>query len=1056
MLISNAAIKNRTTVWVLIVLIICAGAYSYLTLPRESSPDVKIPTILITTIREGVSPTDMETSVTMKIEEELTGLDGVKEVKSYSAEGTSTIMVEFLPDIDEKEAKRDVKDKVDLARKELPSDAEDPVVTEINFAEFPIMMINISGDISPVILKEIADRLEDTIKAEVPGVLDVTVMGALEREIRIEIDPDRMAAYGITFGELYTLIQNENVNVSAGGLETAGTKFNVRIPAEFVEPEEVQQLLLGEREGRPIYLTDISTVADTFKDRSSYSRLDGVPSLTVSVQKRIGANIIEISDAIKVILSKFREQCPEGVKFLPTMDQSDDIRDMVKDLENNIFSGLVLVVIVLVLFMGFRTSMIVALAIPLSMLISFAIIQILGYTLNMVVLFSLILALGMLVDNAIVIVENIYRYRQMGYSRIDAAMKGTGEVAWPVATSTATTLAAFFPMVFWPGIMGDFMKYLPITLIITLSSSLFVALVISPVVCSFISGGKVRKTEGDKHHPFVAGYRRLLTWALNHRLTTMVLAFLLLVAMVAAYVRLGKGVEFFPEIDPKRALVNIRCPQGTNIKETNRLGEIAEQRVEKYRDELKHVVANVGAGEDDGMAVAFGGGSSSGPHVANLTLVFPDFEERVAKGRTSASVLERLREDMKRFPGAEVKVEKQEEGPPTGDPITVRIMGEDFGVLQELSEKARKMIVDVPNVINLRSDYEATRPELPLHVDRVKAMQAKVNTALIGRFLKAAVFGMEVGKYREFNDEYDITIRLPQEERENIEDLFRLQIPNDLGEPIPLSSLGRFGYSGGYGTITRINQKRVITLTAGVEGRLATEVLNDVQGRLAKMELPAGYEIRYAGEKEEQDKAQAFLSKAFVIAVLLIVMILVMQFNTLSAPLIIMTTVLLSMIGVLLGLIVCRMPFGIIMTGIGVISLAGVVVNNAIVLLDYTRQLQRKGMELIEAAVQAGATRLRPVLLTATTTILGLIPMATGMSFDVHTFSFVTSSESSEWWASLAIAVSFGLAFATMLTLVFVPTLYVSVYRLASRFGLGGLQRAGEEEHKPQTEYEDF
>ncbi|MDP6043986.1 MAG: efflux RND transporter permease subunit [Phycisphaerae bacterium] len=1052
MILSNAAIKNRTTVMVLMFLIVIAGVYCYASLPREAEPDIKIPNILITTAYRGVSPEDIETSVTMKIEEQLTGLNGVKEIRSSSAEGMSTIIVEFIPEVDEKDAKRDVKDKVDLARKELPTnniDFDDPVITEINLAEFPIMMINVSGELSPVRLKFIAERLEEEIESNVPGILDVTITGDLEREIRIEMDPDRVAAYNLSLTELSSLLQSENVNISAGGLETPGTKFNVRIPAQFVRPEEVQYLQVGVRDGRPIYLTDVAKVRDTFKDRGTYSRLNGSASLTVSVQKRIGANIISITDGVKKILEEFRKLSPNGVEFKVTLDKSDEIRSSVSDLENNLFSALVLVAGVLMVFMGIRTSSIVALAIPLSMLLSFAVIMAMGYTLNMVILFGLILALGMLVDNAIVIVENIYRHKQMGRGRIEAAMKGAGEVAWPVISSTATTLAAFSPILFWPGLIGDFMKYLPITLIITLSCSLFVALVISPTICSLMSGGKVRKIDRDKHHPFIGAYRAILGWTLRHRAITLTGAVLVLVSIMVSYARFGRGIELFPDIDPRRALINIRCPQGTSIHETNRLARIVEDRIKPFASDLKHVITTIGS--SGGAMAAFG--ASGGPHTGNITLVFHNFETRP---RPSAIAIAEMRKRLTDIPGAEIKLEKEAAGPTTGDPVSVRIIGQSFKQLQTLSRKARKIIEDTPGLVNLRSDYEAARPELPFIPDRLRIREANISTNAIGLYLKAGVFGQEVGKYRQFNDEYDITLRMPQKNRTEVQDLLAMHAPNALGEPVPLSSLGRFDYAGGFGTISRVNQKHAITLSGGVEGRLEDEVMKDVRKRLDALKLDLGYEIKYAGKQEDQEEAQTFLGKAFVVALLLIVIILLMQFNTLSAPLIIMTTVILSLIGVLTGLLIFGMPFGIIMTGIGVISLAGVVVNNAIVLLDYTRQLQKRGMELIEAAIQAGATRLRPVLLTAGTTILGLIPMATGVSFDIHTLTISTKSESSQWWSSMAIAVIFGLGVATVLTLVVVPVLYVSLYRLASRFGLGGLHHPGEEVSKTVLELEDF
>ncbi len=1035
MLISNAAVKNPTTVAVLGLLIVLAGGYSYLSLPREAAPDIPIPYVFIKTTYEGVSPEDVESAVTIKIENELSGLKGVEEITSVSAEGQSTIVVEFQPDVPIEEAKQLVRDKVDLAKAELPTEAEEPTIEEINIAEFPIMMINISGPISPVRLKEIADNLQETIEQQ-PGVLECDVLGGLEREIRLEIDPDRLAAYGLSTLEILKLIPSENVNISAGGLETPRTKFNIRVPAEFVDPGEVDQLVVAIRNGRPIYFSDVVTVRDTFKDRLSYSRLNGIESISVSVKKRIGANIVHIAEAVKQILAEAKKLAPEGVVFEITDDRSKDIHMMVKDLENNILSGLILVVAVIVVFMGWRTSMIVGLTIPMSMLLSFAIISAMGYTLNMVVLFSLIIALGMMVDNAIVIVENIYRYIQLGYSRMEGAMKGTGEVAWPVITSTATTLAAFTPLIFWPGIMGEFMKYLPITLIITLSSSLFVAMVINPAASSILVGGQKKKTLED--HRFVREYRKVLNLAIHHWAATFSLIAVLFMGMVGMYVKFGHGVELFPDIDPKRAMIDVRSPQGTSIQESDKLARLIEKRVEPYADELEHVITNVGSG--GGGAGIFGGGSQ-GAHLTNITLVFHDYELR---RRPSADVVTEIRSSLDDISGAEIKVEKEKHGPPTGAAVEVRIIGEDFKTLEQLSEKARLAIANIPGLVNLRSDYEAARPELSFRVNRHRAMMLGVNTYIVGQFLKTAILGVKVGTYRQFNDEYDITVRLPLSQRTNIEDIFRLRVPTETGQAVPLSSLGRFEYTGGYGTIRHVDRKRAITLTADAEGRQSNQVLKDVQQLLAQMNLPQGYYIRYVGEKEEQERASAFLGKAFAMAILLIVLILVIQFNTLAAPLIIMVSVLMSMIGVLMGLLICRLPFGIIMTGVGVISLAGVVVNNAIVLLDYTRKLQKRGMELFDATLRAGATRLRPVLLTATTTILALIPMATGVSFDFHVMQWATRSETSQWWRSMAIAVIFGLGFATILTLIVVPTLYVTLYRVAARFGLGGLQRRGE------------
>lgn len=1026
MLITDVAIKNRTTVAVLAFIIILMGNYSYLSLPREATPDIPIPYILINTIYEGVSPEDIETSITMKIEKELNSIRGVKEILSSSAEGLSMISVEFDPDVPTEVALQRVRDRVDLAKGELPTEAEEPVLSEINFSEFPIMLVSISGDVSPVQLKEIADNLQDTLET-VPGVLKVDVMGTLEPEIRLEFDPERLAMYNLTISEILALIPSENVNISAGGLETEGTKFNIRIPAELVTAEDVDHLLLTVRNDKPIYLADVANVRATFKDRDSYSRHNGIDNVTLSIQKRAGSNVVNISDYIKAILDKAQQQIPEAVKFDITFDMSKYIRNIVADLENNIMAALILVTFVLLLFLGWRSATIVAMIIPLSMLITFFLIQMLGFTLNMVVLFSLVLVLGMLVDNAIVIVENIYRHVQLGYNRIEAAILGAREVAWPVATSTLTTVCAFLPLMFWPGIMGDFMKYLPITLSLGLLSSLFVALVFSPTICSVWAGHSAK--ERQERHWFLDHYRRLQKIALDSPGITLFLAFCLLFAMVNLYAKIGKGTEFFPEGDPERALIDVRAPQGTNIKETDRIVRILEERVKPYQPYIKHMVTNVGSSGGGGMDLM---ASAGGPHLANITLTFYDYVDRE---RPSTEIISEIRKDIADISGAEIKIEKEEDGPPTGEPITVRIIGEDFKTLESLNSRAQRMIAQVPNVVNMRSDLEATRPELAFVVNRRNAMLLGVNTATIGNFLKMAVFGSKVGTYRQYNDEYDITVRLPLERRVNIDELTQLQIPNTSGNAIPLSSVGHFHYQGGFGTINHVDQKRVATITADTEGRLSSEVLADVQAHLATLELPPGYELQYAGEKESEDESRAFLGKAFGIALLFVTLVLVIQFNSMMVPLIIMTTVILSLIGALMGLLICDLPFGIIMTGIGVISLAGVVVNNAIVLLAYTRQLQQRGMDLTTAAAEAGLTRLRPVLLTAVTTIIGLIPMAIGVSYDFHTLSWATKSESAQWWRNMAVVVIFGLGFATVLTLVVVPSLYVMFSRLSMRLG---------------------
>ncbi|MBI5119243.1 efflux RND transporter permease subunit [Candidatus Poribacteria bacterium] len=1019
MILSDVAIKNRTTVYVLLLMIVVFGLFSYITIPREAAPDIPVPYIFVTTTYTGVSPTDMENTITIPLEKKLKALRDVEEIESTSAEGISSISIEFLPDVDIDDALQKVRDKVDQAKPDLPADADEPAITEVSFSDFPIMVLNISGDVGLVRLKNIADDLEDMIEA-IPGVLDATVIGGLEREIRIEPDPDRLAAYEIPMAQLLALIEKENANVAGGNIDLPEAKFQVRVPGEFVDPREAQNLILMMRNGNPVYLTDVARIRDTFKDPDSYSRIDGRESVSVSVQKRAGENALRITDRIKQIVESSRPTLPKGVEITISMDMSKWIRLMLSDLENNILSGLVLVLAVIFMFMGFRQAIFVSLAIPLSMLISFTTLQILGITLSNVVMFALILALGMLVDNAIVIVENNYRHMQEGKDRVAAAHAATAEVAWPVTTSTITTLVAFFPMLFWPDIMGKFMGFLPKTLIITLTASLFVALVINPVLCSMFMTTKTTRDldKSRKANFFLRQYERLLNLSLDYPGTTLLLCGLLLAATASLYGRFGHGIEFFPKSDPDSAMILVRMPEGTSLKKTDEVVRVIEKKLEKYED-IDHYVANVGT-----RPGGFFEGSASGSHLARVAIDFLEMENRKQPSRLT---LQKIREDVTGMTGVEIEVQEEQHGPPQEKPISIEISGEDFRVLERITRDVKKRIENVPGLVDLRDNYEQARPELRFRVDRNRAALLDLSTVTVANFIKTAVLGWKVGTFRQGEDEYDITVRLAAEDRDDLRELLRLYVPGPGGQPIPLSSLATVEYAGGLGAINREDQKRVVTIESEVEGRLPNDALAEVQGKLKDLRLPTGYAMEFKGQQEDQKEASDFLTKAFIVALFLIALVLVTQFNSVALTAIIMVSVILSLIGVFVGLLVTGFPFGIIMTGIGVISLAGVVVNNAIVLIDYIQILRKQGMPCREALARAGMVRLRPVLLTAVTTVLGLVPMAVGISFDFRQFRFVTESSSAQWWGSMAVAVIFGLTFATLLTLVVVPTMYLLI-----------------------------
>ncbi len=1026
MLITNAAIQRRGTVYVLMFIAAVVGVYSYLTLPRESNPDITVPYVLVVTNYEGVASEDVESLITLPIERKLKGLKELEEIRSVSAEGSSMITIEFHPDVDIDDALQWVRDKVDQAKGDLPNDLEeDPSILEINLSEFPILMVAISGDVGETVLKGVSEELEERIE-EIPGVLDVVLTGARERQVRVEFDPDRLAAYRLSFAEILAAIQRENVNIPGGSIDLGEGKYLLRIPGEFTDPNQIDNLVMVTRDGRPIYYKDVATVDFTFEDRLSHARLGGQQSISLAVKKRTGENIIAVADQVFALLEGARELVPEGISLEVTLNQSKDIRRMVGELENNILTGLILVVAVLFLFLGLRNSLFVALAIPFSMLLSFVVIQALGMTLNMVVLFSLILALGMLVDNAIVIVENVYRHMQEGNGRVKAARIAASEVGWPVISSTLTTLCAFFPMIFWPGIMGEFMKFLPITLIITLSASLFVALVINPVLCAGFMRLRFSELHPQEDRTLIVRlYRRTLEVALDHSLLVALAAFALLIGISALYGRFGHGLEFMPDTEPNRAYVEIKAPEGSRLDSTDLLVRQVEKLALAERD-IRFVTAEAGVAPS-GEAGAESGAQS---HMGKVSM---EFVERGERHERSDAVLERLRRALAGFAGAELKVEKEQHGPPTGPPVNIEISGENIETLQALVAQARKLIAEVPGLVDLKDDFARAKPEIQVLVDREKASLLNLSTSEISNMVKAAISGSKLGTYRYGQDEYDIVVRLPEERRERLVDIENLLIPTPGGDPVPLSTVATIRLAAGFGSIRHLDQNRVVTISANTLGRNSNEVLKEVQQRLVGLKLPGGYQLAFSGEQEEQQKAIDFLGKAFLAALFLIALVLVTQFNSLSQTLIVMTSVILSLTGVQIGLLVTNTPFGVIMTGIGVISLAGVVVNNAIVLIDYINQLRAQGMPLREALIRAGTVRFRPVMLTAVTTILGLLPMAVGISFDFRSLSWEIGGESAEWWGPMAVAVIFGLTFATLLTLVVVPVFYKLMARWMER-----------------------
>lgn len=1081
-------VKRGATVFLVVLCITLFGAWTYKNLPREAAPDVEIPFVMVTTPYIGVSPEDIESLVTTPLENELAGVKDLKKMSSTSAEGVSLISLEFETGVVMEEALQRVRDASDKAQPKLPEDAEDTTIQEVSFSDVPVIIVTIAGPVDEEVLKKIGEDLQDKVE-RLPGVLDANLTGGRTREIQVEIDPVRLQHYQLSLDDVIGAIQNENVNIPGGDVGIGDSSVLLRVPGEFDDPAEIEKVAIKRMGDRPVFIGDVGRVVDTFADRSSYARMNGQSAVSLGVTKRTGANILDLAEAVKAVTEAESETWPEGVKYRALGDQSKMIRTMVSDLENGIITALLLVVGVVLLFMGARNSLFVALAIPLSFLLSMMVVSLFGMTLNMIVLFSLILALGMLVDNAIVLVENIYRHAELGKPAREAAIEGTREVAGAVAASTATTVAAFIPLVFWTGLMGEFMGYMPKTVIIVLVASLVVAVGVLPVLTARMlkvrrirTQAEIEAEEAGERTGVMGLYQSVLRFSIRWRYVAAILMGVILIASFVAFAQLNHGVEFMPATEPERATIAVRAPDGTDIEATDAIVREVEG-ILAAEENVDVFVAETGVnGGSDPLA-----GSNSATNSARITVDFlpdnasakPGDKPRVEK---TSETVERIRQQIEKIPGAEITIAKEEMGPPVGAPISVEVSGEDFHEVGAYAAEVKREIASISGTAKLTDNYRVGRPELRLEIDRGAAKRVGASTRAVASTVRTAVAGTKASTLRDGEDEYDIMVRLGPEHRNDLQAVLAMRIPGREDTavetfPVPLSEVARYELAGGSGSIRHIDQKLVVTVEGQVgEGfnvnevqgevkRLigqpdpappGTETLTIIRSCIAEVTPPKGMAVRLGGANDEQAAAQAFLSQAFAIAIFLILIVLVSQFNRFDLPAIILASVILSLVGVLWGLIITGTAFSIIMTGLGVISLAGVVVNNAIVLLDYVEKLREEGKTVDQALVQAGTARFRPVMLTAITTILGLVPMALGVSIDFGAMRIVTGSTSSQWWGPMAVAVIFGLAFATILTLVMVPTFYSITMDLRGLLArvFGGERRRIRQEAKERTRAE--
>ncbi|MBD3419219.1 MAG: AcrB/AcrD/AcrF family protein [Chitinivibrionales bacterium] len=1029
-------VKKHAAVFCFAALVILVGVVAYATLPRESFPEIEQPYVFVTTFYPGVAARDMENLVTRPIEEELDGLEGLKEVTSSSQQSLSLIWTQFTSDVKVETALRRVRERVDIAKAELPDDAEEPLVQEFTSSTFPVYIMVLSHPDGLEAIDKVSQNLQDRFK-RVPGVLDCELAGNRTKEVAIELDPVKMEHFGLAIDDVSYALQMENVNIPGGQLKNKAKNYTIEITGEIQDPRTFEEIMIN-KQGKSIKLKQVGTARFGYAAPETYSRFNGNPCITLSISKRSGENIIDVVDNVNAALDEIRDQLPAGTKVGVSYDSSDEIKDMILDLENNMFSAFVLVLLVTIFFLGFVNSLFVSLAIPFSMLMSFFMLQLMGITLNMIVLFSLILALGMLVDNGIVIVENIFRHASMGKSRMQSAIDGAQEVAGPIVASTITTCLAFFPIIFMPDIMGDIMAYVPKTVITVLLCSLAVALTINPVACSHfmsISEKNMKKiTEGSGTFvKFQNWYANLIEGALSKAWVVVIISFAVVFTGIFLYSIGGKEPIFFPELDPSVGIVDVTAPQGAPLDKTDAIMRELEKIVPQSPSSMKSMQTTTGKGADDG----FGGPAGSEYHKGNINVNYKRYVDRKIKGKVA---IDSLKKRLEGFTGAEVKVKPIEMGPPTGNDISYEIVGQDYAVMGAYADTLIHILERYTELKLIETDFESAKPEVSVSIDRKKAAFYGLSTMGIASTVRNAINGGIVGKYRQDKDEYDIIVRYKQGARNSINQLSGLQIVNNDGDRIPLSSVAEITTSSAVGIIKRRNLYRAVNVYAdfreGTQNK--REISEEIETRFGNVVMPEGYRVQPGEGFAMRKDATVFLAQAFAVALFLIAVVLVGQFNSFMQPLIIMISVFLSIGGVFWGYFLSGQEFVIIMSGIGCISLAGVAVNNCIVLVDYTNLLIKSGTHWRDAVIEAGKTRLRPVLLTAITTVLGLIPMALGVSFDIHKFTFQVGSESSEFWTAFAWAMIYGLSFATVMTLVVVPSLLSLYYRYTVRHSNNG------------------
>ena len=1013
-LIAAAMDRSRTTL-VAFLFLLLAGTVAYQVIPKESNPDVTIPVIYISMSLEGISPEDAERLLVRPMEQELRSLEGIKEMRSTGAEGHASVVLEFDAGFDPDKALQDVREKVDTARSKLPREADEPRVNEINVSLFPVLSIGLSGPLSERELITIARRFQDAIES-IPEVLEVDIGGDREDLLEIIVDPRILESYGIDFDRLATLVARNNQLVAAGALDTGNGRMTLKVPGVIESVEDVMSMPIKVSGDTVVTLGDVALLQRTFKDPTGFARINGEPALVLEVSKRSGANIIDTIDKIRELIDAARPQLPETLDIRFIMDQSEEVQDILSDLLNNVLTAIVLVIIVVIAAMGPRSALLVGLTIPGAFLTGILVIWGMGLTLNIVVLFSLILVAGMLVDGAIVVSELADRHLSDGQPVKTAWIEAASRMAWPVIASTATTLAVFVPLLFWPGIVGEFMKFLPMTVLICLIASLFMALVFLPVLGGVIGGQRVHKEPAEGR--FMLCYRRMLSELLKRPGSTLLGALAIIAMIYVTYAVFNHGVEFFPAVEPDSAQVQVRARGDLSVWERDAIVQEVEQRLQNM-PEVKALYAR-------SMITT---GNQMAPDVIGvLQFQFNDWHTR----RTATSILEDFRQRTADIAGIALEFRKQEGGPAEGKPVELLVSGTNGRQLDAVVDDLENRMRALGGFVDIEDDRSLPGIEWRLTVDREAAARFGSDVLSVGSAVRLLTNGLVLATYRpeDVRDEVDIAVRAPGSRR-TLDDLKRQTINTPRGQ-VPLSEFVTLSPGEKTGSMVRVDGKRTVTIKSDVApGRRVDELLRGLQKAMPP--LPDDISVRFAGENEDQQQAANFLITAFLVALGLMLLILITQFNSFYQALLILSAIVLSTAGVLLGLLLNAQPFGVVMVGMGIIALAGIVVNNNIILIDTFNQMKQEGKDAFTAALETGCLRFRPVLLTAVTTILGLLPMVLGINVNLLEPSLGLGAPSTQWWTQLSSAIAGGLAFATLLTLLLTPALLVLGDRVGTR-----------------------